>query len=71
MFTIISRIFHFGFKNFWRNGWLTTATIAIMTLASSRIRSASSFSASSRARRRRHRGQDRHQRLFQYEYVGG
>jgi cell division transport system permease protein len=33
MFTIISRIFHFGFKNFWRNGWLSTATIAIMTLA--------------------------------------
>ncbi|HUC31547.1 MAG TPA: permease-like cell division protein FtsX [Candidatus Paceibacterota bacterium] len=34
MFTIISRIFHFGFKNFWRNGWLSAATIAIMTLAS-------------------------------------
>jgi cell division transport system permease protein len=34
MFTIISRIFHFGVKNFWRNGWLSTATIAIMTLAS-------------------------------------
>lgn len=34
MFTIISRIFHFGIKNFWRNGWLSTATIAIMTLAS-------------------------------------
>jgi cell division transport system permease protein len=34
MFTIISRIFHFGFKNFWRNGWLSTATVAIMTLAS-------------------------------------
>jgi cell division transport system permease protein len=34
MFTIISRIFHFGLKNFWRNGWLSTATIAIMTLAS-------------------------------------
>jgi cell division transport system permease protein len=33
MFTIISRIFHFGFKNFSRNGWLSTATIAIMTLA--------------------------------------
>lgn len=33
MFTIISRIFHFGAKNFWRNGWLSTATIAIMTLA--------------------------------------
>jgi cell division transport system permease protein len=34
MFTIISRIFHFGLKNFWRNGWLSTATVAIMTLAS-------------------------------------
>jgi cell division transport system permease protein len=33
MFTIISRIFHFGLKNFWRNGWLSTATVAIMTLA--------------------------------------
>jgi cell division transport system permease protein len=33
MFTIISRIFHFGFKNFWRNGWLTTITVVIMTLA--------------------------------------
>lgn len=33
MFTIISRIFHFGAKNFWRNGWLSTATIVIMTLA--------------------------------------
>jgi len=33
MFTIISRIFHFGFKNFRRNGWLSTTTVAIMTLA--------------------------------------
>jgi cell division transport system permease protein len=33
MFTIISRIFHFGLKNFSRNGWLSTATVAIMTLA--------------------------------------
>ncbi len=33
MFTIISRIFQFGFKNFYRNGWLSTATVAIMTLA--------------------------------------
>lgn len=33
MFTVISRIFHFGFKNFWRNGWLSMATVAIMTLA--------------------------------------
>ncbi len=34
MFTVISRIIHFGFKNFWRNGWLSTATVAIMVLAS-------------------------------------
>lgn len=33
MFTVISRIFNFGFKNFRRNGWLSTATVAIMTLA--------------------------------------
>lgn len=33
MFTVISRIFHYGFKNFWRNGWLSTATVAIMTVA--------------------------------------
>ncbi len=33
MFTIISRIFHFGVKNFWRNGWLSMATIVIMTLS--------------------------------------
>ncbi len=33
MFTILSRIFHFGMKNFRRNGWLSTATVAIMTLA--------------------------------------
>jgi cell division transport system permease protein len=33
MFTVISRIFHFGLKNFWRNGWLSTATVAIITLA--------------------------------------
>lgn len=34
MFTIISRIIHFGFKNFWRSGSLATATVAIMILAS-------------------------------------
>lgn len=34
MFTILSRIIHYGFKNFWRNGLLSTATAAIMTLAS-------------------------------------
>jgi cell division transport system permease protein len=33
MFTIISRIFQYGFKNFWRNGLLSTATVAIMTLS--------------------------------------
>lgn len=33
MFTIISRIFHFGFDNFRRNGLLSAATVAIMTLA--------------------------------------
>jgi cell division transport system permease protein len=33
MFTIISRIFHFGLKDFWRNGWLTTVTVIIMTMA--------------------------------------
>lgn len=33
MVTIISRIFRYGFKNFWRNGWLSTATVAIMTMA--------------------------------------
>jgi len=33
MFTVISRIFHFGLKNFWRNGWLSMATVAIMTMA--------------------------------------
>lgn len=34
MFTILSRIVHYGFKNFWRNGLLSTATVAIMALAS-------------------------------------
>jgi cell division transport system permease protein len=34
MFTVISRIIHFGFKNFWRNGWLSTVTVIIMVLAS-------------------------------------
>lgn len=33
MITIISRIFHYGLKNFWRNGWLSTVTTIIMTLA--------------------------------------
>jgi len=34
MFTILSRIVHYGFKNFWRSGSLATATVAIMILAS-------------------------------------
>ena len=33
MATIISRIFHYGFKSFWRNGWLSAATDAITLLA--------------------------------------
>ena len=33
MLTVISRIIHYGFKNFWRNGWLSTVTVAIMVLA--------------------------------------
>lgn len=33
MFTVISRIIQYGIKNFWRNGLLSTATVAIMLLA--------------------------------------
>jgi len=33
MFTVISRIIHYGFKNFWRHGWPSAATVAIMILA--------------------------------------
>lgn len=33
MFTILSRIVHYGFRNFMRNGLLSTATVAIMVLA--------------------------------------
>ena len=33
MFTIISRILHYGFKNFVRNALLSTATVAIVTLS--------------------------------------
>ncbi len=33
MITVISRIFQFGLKNFRRNGWLSMATMAIMTIA--------------------------------------
>ncbi len=32
MVTVFSRIIHYGFKNFWRNGLLSTATVAIVTL---------------------------------------
>lgn len=33
MFTVISRIIHYGFQGFWRNGWPSAATVAIMVLA--------------------------------------
>jgi cell division transport system permease protein len=33
MFTVISRIVHYGLLNFWRNGWPSAATVAIMVLA--------------------------------------
>ena len=33
MITVISRIVQYGFKNFWRNGWLSATTVAIMVLA--------------------------------------
>ncbi len=33
MFTILSRIIHYGLQNFWRNGLLSAATVAIMVLA--------------------------------------
>ena len=33
MFTVISRIVQYGLKNFWRTGWPSAATIAIMILA--------------------------------------
>ena len=33
MFTTLTRIIHFGLKNFWRNGLLSTATVAVMVLA--------------------------------------
>lgn len=33
MLTVLSRILNYGFKNFWRNGLLSTATVAIMILA--------------------------------------
>ena len=33
MLTVFSRIIHYGFSNFWRNGWPSAATVAIMVLA--------------------------------------
>lgn len=33
MFTVFSRIIHYGLKNFWRNGWLSTTTVVVMVLA--------------------------------------
>lgn len=33
MFTVFKRIFKVGFQNFWRNGWLSTATVSVMVLA--------------------------------------
>ncbi len=32
MFTTLNRIIKSGFMNFWRNGWLSTATVLIMTI---------------------------------------
>ena len=32
MITTLKRIFSAGFLNFWRNGWLSTATVLIMTI---------------------------------------
>lgn len=32
MFVGLKRIFKWAFKNFWRNGWLSTATVSIMAL---------------------------------------
>jgi len=43
MFTLLSRIVNYGLKNFWRNGLLSTATVAIMTLALLTIGSLSIF----------------------------
>lgn len=33
MFTVVSRIVQYGMKNFWRNGWLSAATVAIMLIS--------------------------------------
>jgi cell division transport system permease protein len=33
MITIITRILQYGIKNFWRNGWLSAATVAVMVMS--------------------------------------
>lgn len=33
MVTTLVRVLRYGFKNFWRNGWLSVATVAVMLLA--------------------------------------
>ncbi|MDP3947923.1 MAG: permease-like cell division protein FtsX [bacterium] len=33
MATLLFRILKYGFQNFWRNGWLSTATVAVMIIA--------------------------------------
>lgn len=33
MATLLFRITKYGFQNFWRNGWLSTATVAVMVIA--------------------------------------
>ena len=33
MLTTLSRIIKYGFQNFWRNGWLSMATLSIIVLA--------------------------------------
>jgi len=32
MWVTFKRVIKSGFKNFWRNGWLSTATIGVMVL---------------------------------------
>ena len=33
MATTLLRILKYGFQSFWRNGWLSTATVLVMVLA--------------------------------------
>jgi len=33
MITVFTRIIQYGIKNFWRNGWLSAATVAVMVMA--------------------------------------